>query len=87
MAQSGVIADFVIWDGGLADDYLEQRGDLLPVDERELLEDILRSPRALWEVVEVDRGQGMTFATPRRATPSRWSSTRRPARLRSANCS
>ena len=45
MAQSGVIADFVIWDGGLADDYLEQRGDFLPVDERELLEDILGSPR------------------------------------------
>ena len=56
LAQSGVIADFVIWDGGLAEDYLEQRSDFLPADERELLEDILRSPRALWEVVGVDRG-------------------------------
>ena len=61
LAQGSLIADFVIYDGGVAGDYLDRRGSLLPVDERELVEALIDSPRALWEVVEVERGRGLVL--------------------------
>ena len=61
LAQGSVIADFVIYDGGVAEDYLDRRGSLLPADERELVEALIDSPRALWEVVEVERGRGIVL--------------------------
>ncbi len=55
------IVDFALYDGGVAADYLNQRGSLLPADERELVEAVLASPRVLWEVTEVDRGRGLVL--------------------------
>ena len=56
-----VIRDFAIWEGGLAAEYLDRRGSLLPSDERDLLVALLDEPRRLWELVEVNAGVGMTL--------------------------
>lgn len=61
LTQGSLIADFVIYDGGVAGDYLDRRGSFLPADERELVEALIDSPRALWEVVEVERGRGLVL--------------------------
>ncbi|CAN5829385.1 SEC-C metal-binding domain-containing protein [soil metagenome] len=59
MARSELIADFVIFEGGGADKYLVERGHLLPADERALVEELTDTPRALWEVVGVERGRSI----------------------------
>ena len=61
LAESDSIVDFALYDGGLANDYLRERGSFLPVDERELVGAVLASPRALWEVVDVERGRGLVL--------------------------
>jgi hypothetical protein len=50
------ILDFAAWEGGIAEAYLAARGELLPPDERRLIESILAEPRRLWEVTSVDPG-------------------------------
>ncbi len=54
-----VIVDIAIWDGGVAEDYLQERGALLPSTERRLLEATLATPRRLYEVTEVERGASL----------------------------
>ncbi len=61
MVGNPLLIDFAIWEGGIAEDYLAERGELLPADERQLIEDLLDEPRRLWEVTEVDPGTGMTL--------------------------
>ena len=61
MVREPLIVDFAIWEGGIADDYLAERGDLLPPDERRLIEDLVGQPRRLWEVTAVDPGTRMTL--------------------------
>ena len=61
MVGEPLIIDFAIWEGGIADDYLAERGDLLPPDERRLIEDLLGQPRRLWEVTEVEPGTRLTL--------------------------
>ncbi|GAC1542836.1 MAG: hypothetical protein NVS3B12_31130 [Acidimicrobiales bacterium] len=56
-----LIRDFALWEGGIAAEYLEHRGGLLPADERDLLAALLDEPRRLWELDEVDPGVGMTM--------------------------
>ena len=54
-----VIVDIALWDGGIADEYLEERGALLPSTERSLLEATLATARRLYEVTEVERGSAL----------------------------
>jgi hypothetical protein len=61
MVGTPLIIDFAIWEGGIAEDYLAERGELLPADERQLIEELLDEPRRLWEVTAVDPGTSMTL--------------------------
>ena len=61
MARNPLILDFVSFEGGLADEYLEERGDLLSADERALLEQLIGEPRRLWEITDVEPGQSLTL--------------------------
>ena len=61
MVGDPLVIDFAIWEGGMAEDYLAERGELLPADERQLIEELLDEPRRLWEVAAVDPGTGMTL--------------------------
>ena len=61
MARNPLILDFVTFEGGGAEQYLAERGDLLPVDERELLERLVDEPRRVWEITDVAPGTGMTL--------------------------
>jgi hypothetical protein len=56
-----VIADFVVFEGGVAEEYLDERGALLLDDERDLLERLVEERRRLWEAVDVDKGRGLTL--------------------------
>ncbi len=60
-AADPVIIDFTVFDGGVIDEYLDERGHLLPDDERDLLERLAVEPRRLWEVTEVEPGEGLTL--------------------------
>lgn len=53
------VTDCAIHDGGGLADFLAERGDLLPADERPLAEAWLDSRRGLFEVIEVNPGSGM----------------------------
>lgn len=61
MARNPLILDFVSFEGCLADEYLEERGDLLPADERDLLEQLIDEPRRLWEIIDVEPGESLTL--------------------------
>ncbi|MDQ6840593.1 MAG: SEC-C domain-containing protein [Actinomycetota bacterium] len=56
LAVDSMIVDLALWEGGLADRYLEERGALLPADELELLTRFVDEPRRLWEITAVDEG-------------------------------
>lgn len=56
--QDPFISDLATHEGGVADDYLEARGPLLPDEERRIIEGWLDAPRALWEVTAVDEKAG-----------------------------
>ncbi|HEX3567927.1 MAG TPA: SEC-C metal-binding domain-containing protein [Acidimicrobiales bacterium] len=56
LVRDPLVIDFAIWEGGVAEDYLAQRGELLPADERQLIEELIEEPRRLWEVMAVDPG-------------------------------
>ena len=57
LSESPVITDFVVFEGGGAEDYLDERGGLLPPDERELLEALIEEPRRAWEVTAAEPGR------------------------------
>ncbi len=56
MVADPVIVDFVVFEGGAGEDYLEERGPLLPPDELALVEQLLDEPRRLWELTGVREG-------------------------------
>lgn len=62
------IGDVAIYEGGIGEEYLEERGDLLPGVERRLLEASLDQPRALWEVQDVGGGGALTLQDPESGT-------------------
>jgi hypothetical protein len=53
--------DLAIFDGGVLDDYLDERGDLLPDDERALVERWRSVPLAPYEVTVVQPGASVTM--------------------------
>lgn len=61
MADDPIMVDLVTFEGGAAEEYLDARGELLPADERELLERLLEEPRRLWEVTAVEPGRALTL--------------------------
>jgi hypothetical protein len=61
MVRDPLVIDIAIWEGGGAEAYLAQRGELLPADERQLIEELIEEGRRLWEVIAVDPGTDMTL--------------------------
>ena len=61
MVANPIISDFVIFEGGAAEEYLDERGPLLADDERDLIRQLIDEPRRLWEVTDVQRGAGLTL--------------------------
>ena len=61
MADDPIIADFATFEGGIALDYLTERGHLLPPDERDLLHAVIGQPRRLFEVTAVAPGTSLTL--------------------------
>lgn len=61
MARDPLITDFALFEGGVAQEYLDERGALLLDDERDLLAQLVEERRRLWEVVEVDPGNSLTL--------------------------
>jgi hypothetical protein len=55
LLDSGLPMDLVAFEDGLASDFLDERGALLPEDDRAMLASWLDEPRTLWEVVEHER--------------------------------
>ncbi len=56
-----ILFDAALHEGGLFTDFLRERGDLLPDDERLLAAAWLTVDRSVHEVVSVERGVGMTL--------------------------
>ncbi|MGH9121276.1 MAG: SEC-C metal-binding domain-containing protein, partial [Acidimicrobiales bacterium] len=56
-----VLVDVTLFEGGLIEDFLEERGMLLPPEELVLCRSWVGTPLRLWELVEVDPGRGMTL--------------------------
>lgn len=56
-----ILMDVATFEGGALEEFLEQRGELLPADERGLAESWLGSRLALWEVAGVDPGRKVTL--------------------------
>lgn len=63
------IGDVALYEGGVGEDYLAERGDLLPAAERQLLEASLDEPRLLWEVRGVAGGDVLTLHHPASGAP------------------
>ncbi|MEX2658137.1 MAG: SEC-C metal-binding domain-containing protein, partial [Acidimicrobiales bacterium] len=82
-----VIVDLAVFEGGVAAEYLDQRGPLLPADERNLLEVLLDEPRRLWEAIEVDPGTGRPCVTPAPARSWSWPSGAGRTTWHRATCS
>ena len=61
LSQDPIIMDIALWEGGIADDYLVSRGDLLPEDERDLIGELIENPRKLCEITAVDSGRSLTL--------------------------
>ena len=55
-----LVGDAVLFEGGAFEDFLEQRGFLLPDDERLLAEQWLLVDRSVFDVTAVRRGEGFT---------------------------
>lgn len=53
--------DLAIFDDGLLDDYLDERGQMLPADERELFEEWRDTPLDAYEVTDVRPGADVTL--------------------------
>ncbi len=54
-----VVVDVALFEDEWLEDFLAERGSLLPADERDLLATWVGAPRSLFEVVAVDPGQGL----------------------------
>ncbi|MCB0996808.1 MAG: SEC-C domain-containing protein [Acidimicrobiales bacterium] len=54
--QDPFLLDIALFEGGLAEDYLDERSPLLPDDEREFLDGVVAEPRRLWTVTDVSDG-------------------------------
>ena len=57
---TAILADVAAFEGGAIDEFVQERGDLLPPDERQLARRWINSRLALWEVVEVESGTSLT---------------------------
>ena len=55
------VLDLAIFEGGILDDYLDERGDLLPPDERALVEGWREMPLVPYEVTQVQPGVAATL--------------------------
>lgn len=58
-ADDPFLLDLANFEGGLALDYLAERGELLADDERDLLERAVEEPLQLWKITAVDEGASM----------------------------
>ncbi len=56
----GLALDLALFDGNVADDYLDRRGHLLPDDERQLVEAWSETLLAPYEVTDVQAGRSLT---------------------------
>lgn len=56
--QDGLVTDVMLFEGGAFAEFLAERGDLLPGDERNLAEQWLLVERSLYEVEAVEAGVG-----------------------------
>lgn len=56
-----ILVDVAAFEGGGIDEFVEERGFLLPEDERTLARSWLRSRLAMWEVVVTDPGRTVTL--------------------------
>lgn len=54
-----LIFDVALFEDGWLEDFLDERGSLLPTDERELLGAWIDAPRSLYEIVELQPGEGL----------------------------
>jgi hypothetical protein len=59
MANDPLVIDAVLFEGGAFEEFVAQRGYLLPDDERALAEQWLLTERSVFEVGEVTRGRSM----------------------------
>jgi hypothetical protein len=57
--EDGLVHDVALFEEGWLEDFLAERGPLLPTDERELVTAWLDVPRSLFEVVGVTPGEGL----------------------------
>lgn len=55
------LVDVAVHEGGLGEEYADQRGPLLAPDEVGLLEQVLDEPRRLWEITGVVEGESLTL--------------------------
>lgn len=55
------LVDVAVHEGGLGEEYVDQRGRLLAADEVGLLEQVLDEPRRLWEITGVVEGESLTL--------------------------
>lgn len=55
------IVDVAIHEGGLGEEYADERGPLLAADEVALLEAVLAAPRRLWEITALTPGEALTM--------------------------
>jgi hypothetical protein len=55
----GLVHDVALFEDGWLEDFLAERGPLLPDDERDLVRAWLDAPRSLFEVVGVSAGDGL----------------------------
>lgn len=55
------LVDVAVHEGGLGEEYADQRGPLLAADEVGLLEQVLDEPRRLWEITGVVEGESLTL--------------------------
>ena len=56
----GIAATWLLFDGGLAERFLERRGALLPTIEREMLTDWVTRPASLFAILTCDQGVSLT---------------------------
>jgi hypothetical protein len=55
----GLAQSLLLFQGGAIDDFLRQRGPVLPDDERDLVERWAQTSRSVYEVLGVDQSAGM----------------------------
>lgn len=61
MADDPFVIDLAVFENGCADGFLDERGILLPEDERAMLAEWCETTRRLWEITACDPGDTMTL--------------------------